>query len=467
MGTGGGNFDAGDLMTAARLQEKTIFKGTGAAIAARTAVTGDLVFCNSSGSGYVSGFYYYYNGSSYTIVLFEDVDRLIYPHSTTIGDYAAAPAIDTTSGTILASSNNPTFMDGFASYADTAAGDLAWPTSDTAAMRVNPTNDNLDFNALTDVSDDHITHDLGSAVSDTLFTIRFSIKWTTRNFNLSTENHLYVGISDNTSGQTTAQDFIGTDFRADNNVSTDYCAIDSDGAALSTSGGDTQQSFQPVVGTTYYFEIARTSSTAYIVRRYSDSTYATVSDSVAGVCAATTATLRYLKICNRVVSAATVVDIGVIDDIRVYSGTATPTTSDIAIDGNTGDRWESASEVNPWIRLELSTSADKEPSEIALWPHANTTATEIKIQTSPDAATWTDKRKITVSSLSMGAWNYIRFNRDIALIRYVRIYGNDGGAKVLAIGEFKLLIPTESNWNRRHGHLSISATDTTLSLSGS
>lgn len=135
-----------------------------------------------------------------------------------------------------------------------------------------------------------------------------------------------------------------------------------------------------------------------------------------------------------------------------------------AVDNSTSTKAETVSEVNPWVRVDISALA--EPSAIAIYPHANTTATQIKIQTSPDGSTWTDSRLINVSALTMAAWNYIRLNRPIAQIRYLRIYGNDGSARVLAISEVKALIPTESQWNRRHGHKKISATEASLGLSG-
>lgn len=133
-------------------------------------------------------------------------------------------------------------------------------------------------------------------------------------------------------------------------------------------------------------------------------------------------------------------------------------------DNDTTTRWESSSEVNPWVKLELSGAADKEPSGIAIYPHANTTVTQFKIQVSPDGSTWTDVRLVNVSDLTMAAWNYIRFNRGNQAFRYLRVYGNDGTAKVFAISELKVLVPTESQWNRRHGHKSISGTDATIAL---
>ncbi|MGI0048535.1 MAG: discoidin domain-containing protein, partial [Nitrososphaera sp.] len=137
-----------------------------------------------------------------------------------------------------------------------------------------------------------------------------------------------------------------------------------------------------------------------------------------------------------------------------------------SVDDDAGTAAQTNSEANPWIRLDLSSIADKEPSAIALHPHANTNATQIKIQTSPDGAAWTDKRLINVSALTMGAYNYIRFNRDTEPMRYLRIYVLDAAAKVLALNEVKVLIPATTDWNAKHGHKTIDATDANLGLSG-
>ena len=68
-------------------------------------------------------------------------------------------------------------------------------------------------------------------------------------------------------------------------------------------------------------------------------------------------------------------------------------------------------------------------SNLALYPNAASTETEIKIQSSPNASDWTDQRTITYSNLTAGAWNYIRFN--LVSARYWRIYGSSGSSAFL------------------------------------
>ncbi len=133
-----------------------------------------------------------------------------------------------------------------------------------------------------------------------------------------------------------------------------------------------------------------------------------------------------------------------------------------SVDDNTTTRWKSNAEINPNIYADMNTSQNL--CAIAIHPHANTTETEIKIQSSSDAAVWTDKRKITVSKLTNGAWNFIRMN--IVNARYLRIFGNSGVSKVLAENEIKVLTKTDAEINLNHGHLAISNSDTALDLDG-
>ena len=103
---------------------------------------------------------------------------------------------------------------------------------------------------------------------------------------------------------------------------------------------------------------------------------------------------------------------------------------------------------------------------IAIYLHANTTETEIKIRISTDA-TFTDSenvRTITVSNLTAGAWNYIRFN--LKNSRYAQIYGTTGTSVVLAISQIKYLTKTETEVLADLGVLEISSSDTSLGLDG-
>jgi len=150
-------------------------------------------------------------------------------------------------------------------------------------------------------------------------------------------------------------------------------------------------------------------------------------------------------------------------DALTFTITTAAATCANAIDDDVTTSWESTSEVNPNIYVDMTSATTT--SNLALYPNAGTTETEIKIQSSSDALAWTDERTITWSNLTEGAWNYIRFN--IISARYWRIYGSSGGAGVLQIDEIKVLDSvSDANVRNLHGHIPISATDTSLNNAG-
>ena len=209
----------------------------------------------------------------------------------------------------------PTFIDNFGQYADQTSADASWVSNDTAKIRVNITNDNIDFNISDDSAMKNIAYDL-TTISDTAFMVRFKLNFST--LTDATNSYFYIGLSN---GQATdvnsAQDFIGMLLHPNSNT---YASRDTDGTSPSADQvGENAVSWSPATDTDYFFEIERTSATAYIVRRYSNSTYVTVSDSSAGVCVSTTATLRYFRIIgNNDTNNGSI--IGTLDDIKFKNG---------------------------------------------------------------------------------------------------------------------------------------------------
>ena len=134
-----------------------------------------------------------------------------------------------------------------------------------------------------------------------------------------------------------------------------------------------------------------------------------------------------------------------------------------AVDDNTATYWQSATETNPNIYVDLSSSTTC--SNIGIDPNSATTETEVTIQSSDDAVSWTTQRTILTSNWTNGAWNYIRFN--LATARYWRIYGNSGNSVDLAINEIKVLNGvSDANVRTLHGHIPISSSDTSLNNAG-
>ena len=134
-----------------------------------------------------------------------------------------------------------------------------------------------------------------------------------------------------------------------------------------------------------------------------------------------------------------------------------------AVDDNTATSWLSSTETNPNIYVDMSSSTTT--SNLALYPNTGTTETEITIQSSDNASSWTTQRTITWSNLTEGAWNYIRFN--LVSARYCRIYGNSGNSVDMQIDEIKVLDGvSDADIRNLHGHISISSSDTSLNNAG-
>jgi len=147
--------------------------------------------------------------------------------------------------------------------------------------------------------------------------------------------------------------------------------------------------------------------------------------------------------------------------------TPSPFPATNAIDNNTVTYWQSDNLLNQWLRGEFSAIADKEPSAIAIFvDKSKMTVTQFLIQTSVDGVAWTLKRTINITQLTDLAYNFIRFNRDVLPIRYIRLIGNDVTAKQFAINEYRALIPTATQWLERQTHKTISPTSTSIGLAG-
>src|SRR6185312_1691440 len=69
MGSGGVQWDSGDVVGAARLNQKTVFVGTGAQINGATTYAGMHAYCTSSGSGFTADQYYVRNAANSSWVL--------------------------------------------------------------------------------------------------------------------------------------------------------------------------------------------------------------------------------------------------------------------------------------------------------------------------------------------------------------------------------------------------------------
>ena len=144
------------------------------------------------------------------------------------------------------------------------------------------------------------------------------------------------------------------------------------------------------------------------------------------------------------------------------SSAASGFASSNAKDNNTSTVWKTNASTNPFIYADMGSAVNL--CAIAWYNNAATTETTVKIQTSTDASSWTDKRTILTSNLVASVYNFIRFNTTTA--RYIRIYGNSGSSVVLSAAEIKVQKKTDSELLLSHGHLAISNSDTGIEFDG-
>lgn len=145
-----------------------------------------------------------------------------------------------------------------------------------------------------------------------------------------------------------------------------------------------------------------------------------------------------------------------------WTGSATEIRDPAVVFDGTTTYWKSLSENNPNVYVDMGSTATATGVMINR-DGTDTSETEFKIETSPDASTWTTKRTVTMSNVSAGSDVFIRIPPTNC--RYVRIYGT-GSSKSLAIIHFKIKKATNDEITASHSHLDISSTDTSLGLDG-
>lgn len=206
----------------------------------------------------------------------------------------------------------------FATYTDQTDADTSWITSDTAKLRVNVTNDNLDFNFNRDATYDYIYYDLGGALSDTAWVLRF--KCVISSVTNASANVVIgaIGMSDTLIMSDGSTDFLGVTLRNDTGSSS-WRITDTD-AGDPTSGASDATFSRALTAETVYIQIIRLTSTTYKVGLYSDSAYSTLLEEQSGTCASTVDGLRYFNMSHFFASAVTGGTVGTIDDIEVKDG---------------------------------------------------------------------------------------------------------------------------------------------------
>ena len=187
----------------------------------------------------------------------------------------------------------------------------------------------MDFNIpnSTNVTD-AISYDLTSA-SDSAWVLRF--KLTMSNYSQNSTGHakkMCIGLSSasHSTAIESSQDAIGILFGSWDNGTHKIRSRSSDGGSwMDGSGTDFTESFTD--DEVYYVEIKRTSTTAYTVSLYSDSSYSTLIETENETIDSTVTGLRYLKVgVDTTTGAPDGTFAGQIDDMKFYNGVTTATT---------------------------------------------------------------------------------------------------------------------------------------------
>ena len=228
--------------------------------------------------------------------------------------------------------------DDFSSYANQSSADAVWESSDTAKVRVNITDNDIDFDSVEDDSNDSISYDLGSTVSNTKWLCRFK-------FNISTADNsglapgqdrhaVVIGLFDvdETVGfhSSTSKSGVYLDLHLDRDgTDRTYFAKQSDTTGSFDGAGQTSwSSFS--TGTDYYCEIKRTSGTnaTMTIRTGSHSGSTALGTPLTLTSLSGLDGLRYFGIkCSQWGYGGRLT--GTVDDVQVWDDTNTPIDSTI------------------------------------------------------------------------------------------------------------------------------------------
>lgn len=379
-------------------------------------------------------------------------DEVVMPYSTTIGDYTQ-PSGAVASSDSVASPNFETTFDSTSGWTTGGGGgDISIDTSD----------EEVNWDCGSGTSDSFISYDLGSGnVSDTKWILRFKLTVSNVANSSASSCHMGIGISSTAGAQTESQEAIGFALGAGTNDD-DYYGFGNESGNFVDN--NKQKLSETPSAETYYVQLRRSSATGVEIKLFTNSNY---SDGLAETKTFTIASgldgLRYIKMASRSQNVNTLN--GLIEDMKFYNNIDSVTGDNVAakaIDNDTATYWKSQAETNPNIYVDMGSNVNL--NGIALFPNSDTTETEIKLQLSTSTSFSATSRTITVSNLTNGEYNYVRWNTFLG--RYARIYGSSGASKILAINEIKVLKFTDSLITTDHGHLPISSTDTSLALNG-
>ena len=218
-------------------------------------------------------------------------------------------------------------------YTPDMTSDTNWLDTVSARIDNNTSTGKIDFDVHRTDTNQALSYDLGTALSNTAWTLRYKMTVDTIT-QISDANRMFMGMRSisASSNASTNSDFIGwhskvgrtgggVDFKEFHYMTTDGSSMDIEG---------TTSSVVPTI-TTYYITITRKTATTWSLRisTSADYTGGTLHDDIS--CASGTQGLQYLWIGNVGVSGGSSARfMGTIEDVKIYNGVTT-TTSDNAV----------------------------------------------------------------------------------------------------------------------------------------
>tara|TARA_R110002051_G_scaffold317414_1_gene398533 strand:- start:9 stop:2825 length:2817 start_codon:yes stop_codon:yes gene_type:complete len=203
-------------------------------------------------------------------------------------------------------------------YTPDMTSNIGW--ADTVSDRIdnNNTTDKIDFDVHRTDTNQALSYDLGTALSNTAWTLRYKMTVSTIT-DSSDPNTMYMGMRSvsASSNAGTSSDFIGWHSKVWSGGK-EFHYMTTDGSTLIVEG--TTLSITPTT-TTYYITLSRKTATTWSIRISTSSSYTggTFVDDIS--CASGTQGLQYLWIGNRGVSGGSNARfIGTIEDIQIWDG---------------------------------------------------------------------------------------------------------------------------------------------------
>ena len=408
-----------DTISSTRMNEKTVFQGTGSAISGLTTYSGMLAFCTSSGSGFTKDVLYERNtaDSAWNAVALDQLPYL--KLSTTIGDYSAPVAA------VATSSHAET-----ASFSDAYTTNSGWTDTGTKVTVDSGVADKVAWASIDGDDEERTTKSLGLTLSDSQWTADFEFKHTA----ISSGENLYLGfmVSD-ASFRNGSVDGLGFGLADNGNI----IMVAKDGASLTSNYPGT---LAPIIDTWYYARLERTTTTNLRLSIYTDEAHTTLLGTAENFTIPSTITSLAVathQTWNTTLTARTLTAQG--DNLRVHNSTNTVPLyfPGLIYDNSTSTQWRSTSEANPAVYVDLTSA--REIVGVALnIDTTNTSVTAVKIRASTDTS-FADAENIAyvnISDFTDDTWRFLANNFLVDNRRYVQVIGTDTGT--LAINEIKV-----------------------------